>query len=577
MVPPPATGAAPGLKLCGGDYGCQQYKPLDQFGLRQLRCKAHRQSKTPGVGCQPCADLLTKPSNRQPRCKPCDVRRKSGNAPVTAQPLAASAATPNGAVPVSIPARPQKAKAPRRRLSRSLGQPAIQRVRRQKFKGPPTQGPQLVSRKAKGNADKYVQAQPTEIMRMVTALFTREKRIKAAEDLVAMVQTQVKESEATLKVDPSIHNQETLNLLRSDLDYATNRLGAVRAWRDFTSQKIRLFLDHALSTTPYRKIICHACRQSGKDIADPACKSCNGIGMITKDKENHFAKAAVEKLKHLKKVLPVTELCAKIKAQTSEADAAYAKLLQDNMGLVKKFSNENQTLMEKDDAEQGAMMGILDAAVRFNPAKPEHYMCSACKATAPVPVCDVCNGEGEVDDEDCTPCAGFGIKTGKGGMTCVACGNPRMMLKTSTADFKTYAYNWAYRNSRARKDTDKRAGVYAPSIDAMIGGDDEQSECPAVVAGSTGSVGKFAGKRHQSEDGGLLTTDLKHQVAQLADPQQRAVINYHLAGLSLTEIAQALGISKATCSKIRDTAYGILRTKLSGYREGNVDGSDADE
>ena len=576
MVPPIA--AAPGLKVCGGNFGCGQAKPLSEFGLRQLRCKAHRKDKLPGVGCQACADLLTKASNRQPRCKPCDVRRKSPKAPIVAQPLSASAATPTGAVPVQIPA--QKPRKNRRRISRAAGLPAIQRIHRQKFKGPPTQGPQLVNRKAKGGTDKYIQAQPTEIMRMVTALFTREKRIKAAEDLVALVQGQVKDTERLLETDPSVRNQETLTLLKGDLDYANGRLGAVRAWRDFTSQKVRLFLDHALSTTPYRKIICHDCRKSGDDLADPACKACNGLGIITKDNENHYAKASVEKLKHLKKVLCVTELCAKVKAKTSEADKAYAELLQNNMGLVKRFSNENQTLMEKDDAEQGAMMGILDAAMRYNPAKPECYMCSACKATTPIPTCPTCKGEGEVGDKDCAPCGGFGIKTQAGGMKCEKCGNPRMMLKTSTADFKTYAYNWAYRNSRARKDTDKRAGVYAPSVDAMLDGvnhADDSKTGTAIVVGSTGSVGKIAGKAIKHEDGGLLTMDLKHQIAQLDDPQQKAVINYHLAGLSLTEIAQALGISKATCSKIRDAAYGILRAKLTGYREGNIDESDADE
>lgn len=433
---------------------------------------------------------------------------------------------------------------------------------RHEFKGPPPQGARLIHRKSKsGGAKTYPQTQPTEIMRMVSALFTREQRIKEAEDTVAVVHGQIKAVQAK-KAEILPHRFETtIALLNDDLNYANSRLAAVKAWRDFTSQKIRLFLDHALSTTPFRERLCECRNGSSQTAPLPGCKTCSGRGVVRSEKTNHYAVAATAKLKHLKKVLPVTELCAKVKAKTSEANDAFKKLLETNIGLVRKFRSEKQTSMEQDDAEQGAIMGIHDAAVRFNPVKPESYICSkpGCNTTAEIPTCEACGGKGEVDEKECKPCGGLGIKPKAGGMACPKCANPKMMLKTSTADFKTYAYNWSYRNSRARKDTDKRAGVYAPSLDAMVSGDD----------GESGDKGMIL---HTNEGGhGLLTMDLKHQISQISDAQQRAVLNYTLAGLSLGEIAQALGVSKATVSKLRDTAYSTLRGKLSGYVEEDLD------
>ena len=418
---------------------------------------------------------------------------------------------------------------------------------------------------------------------MISALFTREERIKKTEDLVALVQGQIKTVEGKLKMTQHPRDQETLNLLQGDLTYAQQRLTAVRAWRDFTSQKIRMFLDHALSTTPYRTIICKVCRKgNSQNLALPNCGTCKGTGTIQKEKSNHFAKAAVEKLKHLKKVLCVTELCAKVKAQTSEANDAYKTLLERNMGLVRKFRSENQTGMEQDDAEQGAMMGILDAAIRFNPVKPESYLCTRCKHTAPLPECESCHGKGEVDHEDCESCGGWGIKPLPGGMVCEKCQNPRMMVKTSTADFKTYAYNWAYRNSRARKDTDKRAGASTlggksvHSLEAMTDNCEEGTTLNVVQSSEHAALGMVGGQTSVLSGTGHLSMDLKTQIDSIGDAQQKAIINYTLAGQSLGEIAQMLGISKATVSKLRDTAYATLRNRMTGYMEPVKDDSEID-
>ncbi len=529
------------------------------FAPRRLKCKAHRKDKQPGPNCDACKALLTSPANRQPRCKECDGKRRRSKDAVTVRPLSQKASTPTGATKV-------RAGRGRRRMSKISGEPAIERIARHEFTGPPPQGARLIHRKSKsGGAKTYPQTQPTEIMRMVSALFTREQRIKEAEDTVGVVQGQIRSIEAKKSQMLPHRYETTVALLNDDLNYANARLAAVKAWRDFTSQKIRLFLDHALSTTPYRERLC-VCRNGSSQTAPlPGCKDCGGHGVIRSEKTNHYAVAATAKLRHLKKVLPVTELCAKVKAKTSEANEAFKKLLESNIGLVRKFRSERQTSMEQDDAEQGAIMGILDAAVRFNPVKPESYICSRpdCGTKAEIPACEDCKGDGELPGADgpvvCKGCGGLGVRPKAGGMACPKCGNPKMMLKTSTADFKTYAYNWSYRNSRARKDTDKRAGVYAPSLDAMVSGDD----------GENGDKGMIL---HTNEGGhGLLSMDLKHQISQITDAQQRAVLNYTLAGLSLGEIAQALGVSKATVSKLRDTAYSTLRGKLTGYMEDQLD------
>lgn len=494
------------------------------------------------------------------------MKRKRPKKAVTVLPIAGAAATPIGATPVQIPS-PAAKKVRTRMPVVPAGEPAIKRIKRAKggvIKGPPSQGARIISRKSQRNGKKaYNQTLPTEIMRMVSALYTRETRIKKAEDLVALVKDQITTAERIVQGNPTPRNEEMVGLLKSDLDYAERRLSAVRAWRDFTSQKIRLFLDHALSTTPYRTKKCQDCA-----TATPPCKTCGGLGTVRVQKTNHYALAAVERLKHLKKVLVVTELCAKVRAKTSESNDAYAKLLESNMGIVKKFGNENQTSMEHADAEQGAMIGILDAAMRFNPVKPECYRCSSCEATAQIPACPVCAGEGSLEDADCRACNGWGVKPKAGGMKCPKCNNPKMMVKTSTADFKTYAYNWAYRNSRARKETDKRAGVYAPSLDAMMEGSDDGESAQTVVA-DHGSKGSFF-EGVPADNTNHLVMDLRHQVSQLTDEQQ-SVINYTLAGLSLTEIAQALGVSKATVSKIRDQAHAALKKKMTGYMESSDD------
>jgi DNA-directed RNA polymerase specialized sigma subunit len=499
-----------------------------------------------------CAAIMVSPAARQPRCRVCDGKRKKAKLPV----VIVSPASRTTRVRCPAATQPD----PLRRLP--FGKAA---------KGPPSQGAQVSKRKAKnGKGGEYVQAVPTEIMRMVDALFVREERIKKAEDIVAHVQGQNRMAALRLKELPTTSNQRITQALKEDLEAASDKLVKTKAWRDFTAQKIRLYLDHALSTTPYQTKVCDDCK-----VPQPGtCKICNGVGTVKTLKTNYYAVAAAAKLKHIQRVLEVTELCAKVKAKTSEADAAYAKLLEHNIGLVRKFGAESQTGMEKDDAEQGAMIGLLDAAVRFNPAKPQQYECPRCKHTAPIPQCATCNGKGETDQGDCGPCRGWGVKAQTGGMPCGNCKLPRMGIKTSTADYGTYAYNWSYRNSRARKETDKRAGASSlggkamVSLDGMsVGKGDEKESVDQLVVGHGGPVGSFYNGSHEDDHQRHMALDLRTKIAAIDNSQERKVINYSMAGLSMNEIAQALGLSKASVAKLRDSAYGKLREGMTGYAE----------
>lgn len=554
------------MRLCAGAYGCGQIKPYMDFAPRASRCAAHNgKGVKADPACAACQALING-ANRQPRCRPCDSKRTRKPVQVAAI-LSLAAQCPTGATQVITPTPPplptQKVRQPKEK-----GEAAIKRIPRFKFSGPPSQGPQLPQRQAAAGGKIYTPANPAEIMRMISALYTREEAIKGAEDAGSTVKAQIAAAKVKLASDPTAGRQKLVEMLEGDLDYADRRLAAVKAWRDYTSQRLRLFLDHALTSTPYQTKICKTCSNNTATVAQ--CQDCNGTGLTRDLKTNHYAIASVEKLKHLKKVLGVTELCAKIKAKTADADDAFATLLENNQAVVRKFRCERQTGMEQDDAEQGAMIGLLDAAVRFNPCKPECYQCSSCGAQAAIPQCAACAGKGEVGGGDCRDCAGWGIKPVKGGQPCV-CGLPRMMVKTSTADYKTYAYKWSFRNSRARKETDKRAGASTlgekavHSLDAMVSEDGESQSESVVSSESHGALGAMG----EAPVGGSshLSLDLREQIAAIADPRQKAIVGYVLAGLSLGDIAEKMDVSRATVAKLRDEAYAGLRGKLSGYTE----------
>ena len=167
-----------------------------------------------------------------------------------------------------------------------------------------------------------------------------------------------------------------------------------------------------------------------------------------------------------------------------------------------KFGNERQTSLEGADAEQGVRLGIVDAAMRYDPTRSEQ------------------------------------------------------------AQFETVAYMWARRNSRARHDTQKRAGVYAPSIESM-GTDEDGNGIAAMVTSTHGACGSL--EPEEGHDAGLKL-DMAEQISLLPE-EQRLVMTGELRGLSAAQIAEEMGVSAVKVRRLRSKAFDTLRESLSGYVE----------
>jgi RNA polymerase sigma factor (sigma-70 family) len=203
----------------------------------------------------------------------------------------------------------------------------------------------------------------------------------------------------------------------------------------------------------------------------------------------------MKRILYFKKVLPTTILCSKVRSGGPESSEAYAELEKENEMLILKFGNELQTAMEGEDAAQGARMGIIDAAKRFDPTRAEG------------------------------------------------------------ANFGTVAYNWAFRNSRARKKSDKRAGVYATSLDDP--GSSEDGSTRGDDLRST-SVSK------------ALVLDMREQIQGLPTDQRKVMLAIY-SGDTVASAAKALKMKRSKVKSLRDTAFVTLRESLAGYVEAICD------
>jgi hypothetical protein len=311
-------------------------------------------------------------------------------------------------------------------------------------------------------------------------------------------------------------------------EFAEPLLIAARRVRDRHIEDVRHTIDLAL-TSLYDDETCPDCKPWTMSLpplefireaasAEPPpgstamCKTCKGEGLVRKQKTGPEAKKAHKRISYFKKVLDTTALCAKIRYGTSDASAAYTQLEQQNEKLF-KFGRESQTSLEGEDAIQGVRKGILDAAVRFDPTRPE------------------------------------------------------------CADFGTVAYNWAYRNSRHRRPGEKRAGVYAPSIEGIAAGS-PQADSQSVQSSITASSGAFGTYSAEHSDQ-TLVLDMREQVAALP-ADQRAVIASIIGGqmsfsktgaprIKMGAIAEELGMTKAQVRRLSEAAFKTLRGSLSGY------------
>lgn len=397
---------------------------------------------------------------------------------------------------------------------------------------------------------------PTRIARMLRTVFRNERDIRAWEDMLDS------KGRRLTKVNGKLKWRPISELVGDSLKKAQSE-------RDEHIADLRQTIDYALTEDLYERTACPDCRlpQDTKafvrEVAtyEPPseCSTCDNAGTVRTKKSDPESKAAYKRISYFKRVLDDVIDCAKVRHGTSDRHEAYARLESRNRNLLVKFGNEKQTSVEGPDAEQGVRMGIIDAARRFDPT-----------------------------------------------------------LDTM-ASFNTVAYNWCFRNSRARHDWQKRAGVYAPSVEAM-GTDEDGNGMSALIANSAGALGVLEGstprpgggdrcekcgdlsaldpetwqptgycdpctkagvkRRKKSKgpkpgdlyDGGGSTpsapADLQMDLQaaiELLPEEERMIIESGFSGMSVKEISRSTGMATVKVRRLRQAAFEKLREGLVEY------------
>jgi len=336
----------------------------------------------------------------------------------------------------------------------------------------------------------------------------------------------------------------------------------------------RRVIDYYLTHVAYEDIPCPSCQlpaaaldfvRAVAEFEPPAiqCTTCLDVKAVRSKRLDDQSIEDFKLVTYWGKILNDLARCAKIKAGTSEANQAYIELEAANRNLLVKFGNEKQTSLEGDDALQGVRQGIIDAAIRFDPLKKKNgkYCCAA---------------------------------------------------------FNTVAYNWCRRNSRARHRGQKRAGVYAPSIDVDNG---EETSMAAMIVESAGALGVMSGKVPTAHCGDrcslcgdvsavdpetwqstgfcepcdaiakkkkkakpmgsafaaggrsvaspTLVLDMRDQLDSLPE-LQGSVVGFELDGMSTAWISDRLQISRVAVRKHRFAAFETLRETMTGYGQVSV-------
>jgi len=352
-----------------------------------------------------------------------------------------------------------------------------------------------------------IDASPIRIERMLRTVFINEEKIAQLEWL------------SSVKGRPLVRLKgEARPRYVNDV---AGELKTARTVRDSHLGEMRHVIDYGLTTDAYEDVRCASCKPwsmphaplkfirvaataSPPPGSTSMCKTCTGLGTVRSRKKDKASKLVFKRISYFKKVLETTSLCAKVRYRTSEKDSAFAALLEleENARLITKFGNESQTAMEGLDAEQGARMGIMDAAMKFDPTRPE--------------------------------CAAFG----------------------------TVAHNWAYRNSRARKHSDERAGVYAVSLDDRGPAEDGSSR-KELLTSPDGASSSFDESCSSSI---ALVIDMRNKISALPHDQRKVVLALY-GGDSVVTAARTLKMKRAVVQELRDAAFTTLRDSLSGYVE----------
>lgn len=346
--------------------------------------------------------------------------------------------------------------------------------------------------------DQRIDCRPIRIARMLRTVFSNERDIRAWEDM------QRSDGRRLVKgADGKLHWKPVRELVGDSLKKA-------QAKRDDHIADLRHVIDYALTEDLYRYVPCPDCRlpEDGlsfvREVADfeptSDCGTCGNSRTVRVKKEDKKSKAAHKRITYFKKVLDDVIDCAKVRHGTGDRHEAYARLEGRNRNLLVKFGNEKQTSVEGADAEQGVRMGIIDAARRFDPTRPE------------------------------------------------------------MASFNTVAYKWCFRNSRARHDWQKRAGVYAPSVEAM-GTDEEGNGMAALITDTHGACGTFGSSSTTDKN---LRLDVAEQLSRL-DETERSIVTMEMSGYTVTQISREMGVPTVKVRRLRLAAFEKLREGLVGY------------
>jgi RNA polymerase sigma factor (sigma-70 family) len=218
-------------------------------------------------------------------------------------------------------------------------------------------------------------------------------------------------------------------------------------------------------------------------------------------KRNHpQARSKAAEIKHIIKVRDDIALTAAVKAGGSRSNDAFIKIQNEYKWLVTRFARPGKTTLELDDAFARGVQGLWDAAMRFDATR-------------------------------------------------------------SGASYSTVAFNWVYRNTRARTRADLKPGQlminkelkYSISIDGQQ--NEDCSEQPEFSFASTES----------STTGDSLKLDVTEALLLLESAHQEILHMRHFSGMSYEQIAKRVKMPIGLVKQLTGEAHELLQEKLRSY------------
>lgn len=218
-------------------------------------------------------------------------------------------------------------------------------------------------------------------------------------------------------------------------------------------------------------------------------------------KRNHpQAQSKAAEIKHIIKSRDDIILTAAVKAGGSRSHRAFEKLCSEYKWLVNKFARPGKTPLELDDAVARGIEGLWDTAMRYDATR-------------------------------------------------------------SSASYSTVAFNWVYRNTRARTRADAKPGQimidgelkHSVSIDGYSGEDDEQQEFSLASTESTVLEDSF-------------NYDVADALASLDEHHQEILKLRHVYDLSYEDISKRVNMPVKLVKTLTGDAHRLLQQKLKSYK-----------